>query len=88
MEYAVMGPADLIAMIIWGLIITGGLLAAKNAKERKAREATVQRNTQPSCGVHPGWWVFWTVAFWPALIVVAVVHSDKKKKATKEIEGN
>ena len=31
-------------------------------------------------GVHWGWWVFWLLAFWPALIVVLIVHIGKKSK--------
>lgn len=28
-------------------------------------------------GVHIGWWIFWLIVFFPALIVVAVVHFNK-----------
>ncbi len=32
-------------------------------------------------GVHWFWWIFWLVVFFPALIVVAIVHTNKKDKA-------
>ncbi len=32
-------------------------------------------------GVHWFWWVFWLLVFFPALIVVAIVHTNKKDKA-------
>ena len=31
---------------------------------------------QPS--VHFGWWVFWLIMFWPALVLVYLVDKDKR----------
>ena len=28
-------------------------------------------------GVHVGWWVVWLLLFWPALLVVAMIHCQK-----------
>ena len=36
---------------------------------------------QQFAGVHWGWWVFWSLFFWPALIVVAILHNGKKSNA-------
>ena len=33
---------------------------------------------KPKTGVHWGWWVFWLIFFWPALIVVALIHFGRK----------
>ena len=32
--------------------------------------------------VHWFWWLFWAVAFWPALIVVAIVDNNKRKQTS------
>ena len=33
---------------------------------------------QQEIGVHWGWWLFWLIVFWPALLFVALSHSKKK----------
>ena len=32
-------------------------------------------------GVHWFWWVFWLIIFFPALIVVAIIHTGRKNRA-------
>ena len=29
-------------------------------------------------GVHWGWWLFWLLIFWPALIITAVIHFNNR----------
>jgi len=46
---------------------------AKRQAKRMAKEAN---------GVHWFWWLFWLVVFFPALIVVAIMHTGAKNRAT------
>ncbi|CUH49799.1 hypothetical protein RUA4292_03997 [Ruegeria atlantica] len=53
--------------------------------------AADDRRYDAAPGVHWFWWVFWTVLFWPALLIVYFVHTGKKSAgaalAKKEIES-
>jgi hypothetical protein len=40
-------------------------------------DAPVLQAVAPKKGVHVIWWIFWLLVFFPALIVVAVVHFNK-----------
>jgi hypothetical protein len=51
-----------------------------DGKETTITTITSDDVIKPLKGVHAGWWVFWLIVFWPALIVVAVVHFNKLRK--------
>ena len=43
-------------------------------------ETITEEEQQPEVikkGVHIGWWIFWFLVFFPALVIVAVVHFNK-----------
>lgn len=65
--FAVMGVS------LWRIINT-------TAEERAARGAKLERERDKG-GVHWFWWVFWLIAFFPALIVVAIIHNGRKTRA-------
>ena len=54
---------------LWRIINTTAEERAKSAEKRDAN------------GVHWFWWVFWLIAFFPALIVVAIMHNGRKTRA-------
>ena len=37
-------------------------------------------------GVHWGWWLFWLIFFWPALVFVWLKHSSNVRYVTREID--
>ena len=41
----------------------------------------MKRNQPPKVSVHWFWWLFWLVVFWPALIIVYVIHSKRANAA-------
>ena len=58
-----------IGVSLWRVINTTAEERAKSAEKRDAN------------GVHWFWWVFWLIAFFPALIVVAIMHNGRKTRA-------
>ena len=68
-----------IAVACWSLINTTEAERAQMRADRaRARDAG---------GIHWLWWVFWLIVFFPALIVVAIVHSARKNRAAmREIQ--
>jgi len=48
--------------------------------EAKAKRQA-KRMTNEANGVHWFWWLFWLVLFFPALIVVAIMHTGRKNRA-------
>ena len=58
---------------LWRIINT-------TAEERAAMGAK-RRQKVDAGGVHWFWWVFWLIAFFPALIVVAIMHNGRKTRA-------
>ena len=43
----------------------------------------LSKDAQP---VHWGWWVFWALIFWPAVLVIALI-SFFRKKYTVKVDG-
>ena len=39
-------------------------------------------------GVHWFWWVFWAVLAMPVVLIVALVHNDKKNRAIEFYRNN
>ena len=62
-----------IGVSLWRVINT-------TAEERAAMDAKLERERDKG-GVHAFWWVFWLIAFFPALIVVAIIHNGRKTRA-------
>lgn len=46
-------------------------------------KSEVQLLSKDSHPVHWGWWVFWALLFWPALLIVALISCFRKKYAVK-----
>jgi hypothetical protein len=67
-------------LIVGALLLMFGLTLIFK-RPAQAREKTA--SADDACGVHWGWWVFWTVVCWPALIFVYAVHTDKRERARK-----
>lgn len=51
------------------------LMAGQRARER------LRQYRRDSRGVNIFWWLFWLVVFFPALIIVAIVHNGRKNRA-------
>lgn len=49
----------------------------QRAIEKRAKKGGKANRT----GVHWFWWVFWLIMFFPALIIVAIIHSGRKTRA-------
>ena len=53
-----------------------------NKTEAERAEMRAKRREKVDAGgVHAFWWVFWLIAFFPALIVVAIIHNGRKTRA-------
>ena len=97
LNYAVFGPLVAFSvimalqpdMLMLGVVLGGCFLAMgtavwriinTTAEERAAMDAK-RRQKADAGGVHAFWWVFWLIAFFPALIVVAIIHNGRKTRA-------
>ena len=69
----------LMGIAVYSLInYTNEERAAMRAKSAEKKDAN---------GVHWFWWVFWLIAFFPALIVVAIMHTGRKNRAAIRSSG-
>ena len=81
--------ATFIAYAVWAAAIPGLLvfflgitLAILVASLRMLNEDPIEsRNRVEANGVHWFWWLFWAIAFLPALILVAIIHIGRKNRA-------
>ena len=75
--------------LMLGVILGGCFLAMATAfwsiinktEAERAEMRAKRRQKVDAGGVHAFWWVFWLIAFFPALIVVAIIHNGRKTRA-------
>lgn len=80
--------ADTGIMLVLGVVVAMCALGASffwrlinwTSEQRGERARKIEYKHNKG-GVHILWWIFWLIVFFPALIVVAIIHSNKKTRA-------
>ena len=82
------GEADTGIVLMAGVVVAVCALGAgffwrliNWTPEQRAERARKIEYKHNKGGVHIFWWTFWLIVFFPALIVVAIIHSNKKTRA-------